>query len=202
MKTNTLLSITGAAALALVACGGDDTSASTSTTASSSASTMDSASSGGQGGSSSGQGGDATTTTSTTSGGQGGAGGDASTSSTSGGQGGAGGGGNQDPLINGCTRATATDMTNSKSVELPAWTFGHKACFILTPGTQVNWKGDFSAHPLKGGVAPTVDATSPIGKAMVNATTATVVLPTEQGKAYPYFCGIHTAMQGVVYTAE
>ena len=208
MKLSYLLSITMTSTLALLACGSDDDTSDATTTSSSS--TMDSSASSGQGGAATttgeggattttGEGGAATTTgeggAATTSG-QGGAG------SGSGGGNTAGAGGAGDPEVNGCTRATAMDMTNQKSVELPAWDFGHTACILVTGGTQVVWKGNFQTHPLAGGVAGMKDDASPISKAMVASDTATVVLPADQGKDYPYFCSIHTSMKGVVYTAE
>ena len=179
MKISNLLATSGLAAFALIACGGsDDTSATTSTTTTATT---------GQGG--------ATATV-----GQGGA-----TATT--GQGGGGGGGDPEPMLNGCTRATATDLTNTKSTtitDVSAWTFGHKACIIVTPGTQVVWQGNFVTHPLAGGPAGKADLASPISLAKPNGDAVTVITPTDNGngQAYPYFCTNHNGMQGVVYTSE
>jgi plastocyanin len=106
-------------------------------------------------------------------------------------------------MVNGCTLATAKDMTGMKSVtitDIAKWTFGHQACVLLTGGTQVVWDGDFNTHPLTGGESGKADLASPISMAMVNGTTATALIPVEQGKAYPYFCSKHPSMQGVIYT--
>ena len=200
MKISNLLATSGLAAFALIACGGsDDTSATTSTTSTATTATT------GQGGATAtvGQGGATATVgqggaTATT--GQGGA-----TATT--GQGGGGGGGDPEPMLNGCTRATATDLTNTKSTtitDVSAWTFGHKACIIVTPGTQVVWQGKFVTHPLAGGPAGKADLASPISLAKPNGDAVTVITPTDNGngQAYPYFCINHNGMQGVVYTSE
>ena len=200
MKISNLLATSGLAAFALIACGGsDDTSATTSTTSTATTATT------GQGGATAtvGQGGATATTgqggaTATT--GQGGA-----TATT--GQGG-GGGGDPEPMLNGCTRATATDLTNTKSTtitDVSAWTFGHKACIIVTPGTQVVWQGNFVNHPLAGGPAGKADLASPISLAKPSGGAVTVIIPPTvngNGQAYPYFCTNHKDMQGVVYTSE
>ena len=191
MKISNLLATSGLAAFALIACGGsDDTSATTSTTSTATTATT------GQGGATAtvGQGG-ATATT-----GQGGA-----TATT--GQGG-GGGGDPEPMLNGCTRATAKDLTvQMKSVtitDISDWTLEHKACIIVMPGTQVVWQGNFVNHPLAGGPAGKADLASPISLAKPSGGAVTVIIPTVNGngQAYPYFCTNHNGMQGVVYTSE
>jgi len=106
-------------------------------------------------------------------------------------------------MLNGCTLAMAKDMTNQKQVvisDISQWSFGHQACVLVTPGTQVQWEGNFTTHPLAGGESGKPDPMSPISKAMVNASTAAALIPTDAGKAYPYFCSKHTGMQGVIYT--
>lgn len=203
MNLHSFLRMTGTlacATLGLAACGGDDTTDAT-TTSSSTSSTMDSASA------SSGQGGQGGASASS---GQGGAGGDTSSSSSSASSASASsssasassstGGG--DPMVNGCTLATAKDMTGQKSVtitDVSPWTFNHQACIVVTGGTQVVWNGDFAAHPLSGGEVGTADIASPISMAMTNNGTATAFLPVDAGKAYPYFCSKHSNMKGVVY---
>ena len=183
MKISNLLATSGLAAFALIACGGsDDTSATTSTTSTATTATT------GQGG--------ATATV-----GQGGA-----TATT--GQGGGGGGGDPEPMLNGCTRATAKDLTvQMKSVtitDISDWTLEHKACIIVMPGTQVVWQGNFVNHPLAGGPAGKADLASPISLAKPSGGAVTVIIPTVNGngQAYPYFCTNHNGMQGVVYTSE
>jgi plastocyanin len=98
-------------------------------------------------------------------------------------------------LVNGCSLATAEDMTGMEPTL--TWDFGHQSCIIVSVGTRVTWEGDQGLHPLVGGVSPTVDAGSPIADAMTAGTTTTVTFDTAGD--YPYFCNAHTNMQGVVY---
>jgi plastocyanin len=77
------------------------------------------------------------------------------------------------------------------------WDFGHTSCIIVSVGATVTWNGDQGLHPLVGGVSPTVDAASPIADAMGNATSVAVTFDTAGD--YPYFCNVHTNMQGVIY---
>jgi hypothetical protein len=109
-------------------------------------------------------------------------------------------------MLNGCTLATAKDLTvqmkSVKITDISKWTFGHQACIIVMPGTQIVWDGDFATHPLAGGESGKADLASPISKAAVNGGTATVIIPSDQpGVAFPYFCAKHPTMQGVIYTA-
>ena len=105
-----------------------------------------------------------------------------------------------DPMLNGCTRAAATNMKGMASVTVTntqAWSIPHQVCIVVDAGTQLTWEGNFSAHPLAGGQTGTVDAASPIGAG--SGTTPFVVTLGTAG-TYPYFCSIHlSSMQGVVY---
>lgn len=99
--------------------------------------------------------------------------------------------------VNGCTRATATDMTGMATVGL-AWSLPHAACTIVSAGTTVTWTGDFSLHPLTGGVTPTVDPSSAISMATPSGNELAVTFAS--AGTFPYFCTVHNAgMQGVIY---
>jgi plastocyanin len=192
MRTSNLLLFTGLSALIVTfaACGDDDeapppTTTGTTTTTGTGGSGGDTTATGGSGGD--------TTATGGTGGGVGG----------SGGSGGAGGG---EQAIHGCTSATAEDLTGMNQVTITdggnAWTDtpppAHHRCIRVDAGTTVIWEGDFTIHPLRGGVAPnSPDATSPIELATPVAQTTTVVLPV--AGTFPYYCEIHTNMNGVVY---
>jgi plastocyanin len=136
-----------------------------------------------------------TSTTSTTTGtaqggagGMGGAGGQAGAA-----QGGAGGA----ATVNGCERATATDRTADAIIDL-TWSLPHHECLLVAAGTEVRWTGNFTAHPLAGGVVPVADDTSPITLATPSAGVESVTF--SQAGDYPYFCEVHTtSMEGVIY---
>lgn len=110
----------------------------------------------------------------------------------------------------GCTFETAMDMTGAATVsisDISAWSFDHSACIIVNTGTEVTWTGNFSSHPLEGGVSPNDDATNPIDVAgvVVNAMNGnnTAEVTFLMAGDYPYFCGIHVdSMQGVVYVVD
>lgn len=105
----------------------------------------------------------------------------------------------------GCTYATALDQTGNADVvisDLIAWDLAHNnVCIRVDAGTNVTWNGNFTNHPLDGGVSPTENANSPIDIAGAGAVgDDTVVVTLTLGGDYPYFCGIHTGlMRGVVY---
>lgn len=105
--------------------------------------------------------------------------------------------------VHGCTRDAATDMTGMAAVTLsgPAtWSFGHHACIRVSTGTAVTWEGDFSVHPLIGGITPTMDAASPVTLAGPGSGATPVVVTFGTAGDFPYFCGVHTAsMTGVIY---
>jgi plastocyanin len=119
------------------------------------------------------------------------------------GTGGSGGTGGTPTEINGCNQADAIDMTGMANVtitEVAAWVVTHSACIRVSANTVVTWQGNFSDHPLAGGVTPTEDATSPIS--MANATSGSTDASVTMSSAgtYPYFCTIHREfMEGVIY---
>ena len=109
----------------------------------------------------------------------------------------------EDFQVNNCTELTATDLTGQSTViitDTSAWLVGHSACIIVSENTTVTWQGNFSAHPLGGGVTPTADATSPITVAASGSGSSPVDVTFDDSGDYPYYCLVHkTAMQGVVY---
>ena len=106
-------------------------------------------------------------------------------------------------VIQGCTFSTATDMTGQSNVTVTnssAWSIGHSACIIVDVGTNVTWQGNFSSHPLVGGVNAASDAGSPITNAGPGADSTPVVVTFSSAGDYGYFCGIHTgSMTGAVF---
>ncbi len=136
-----------------------------------------------------------------TQGGEGGLGGDGG-SGAQGGQGGAAGGAGGDggaggAGVNGCTLASAEDLSGG-DVTLDPWLIPHAQCVIISVGSSVTWTGNFTFHPLAGGVTPVTDPTSPITGSDQSGGSATVAF--EEVGEYPYFCTVHGgSMQGVIY---
>lgn len=118
-------------------------------------------------------------------------------SPSTGGSPGTGGDGGAGPEVNGCTRASADDMTGQATVDL-TWTLPHQQCFVIDAGTAVTWTGDFVLHPLAGGVTGTPDDGSPItGTDQAGASTSVTF---DTAGDYPYYCQVHLGqMQGVIY---
>lgn len=118
-----------------------------------------------------------------------------------GGQGGQGGQGGY-AMVNDCTFGGASDMTNKAIVTLPEWSDPHQSCVRVSAGAAVIWNTapmqNFGDHPLRGGVPPNIDFSSPITQEDAFAAPAMVAFDTPG--TYPYFCDTHFAgMQGVVY---
>ncbi len=190
--------------VALVACGSDETS----TTATSGPSTTTSgSSSGGSGGESTtstgGSGGESTTSAGGES--TGGSGGESTTSAggsggaTTGGGGGAGGaggattsGGGGSMMVNGCTKATATELPANKSLII-MWNFNTKDCFKGKAGASVKFDGNLKLHPLAGGENNVKDPSSPISQ-----HNNGVIQFTKAG-TFGYFCEKHASMQGAFF---
>jgi hypothetical protein len=118
--------------------------------------------------------------------------------------GGEGGSGGMAPTeIHGCTPGDAMDMTGMAAVtitDIEAWRVPHNVCIRVSVGTDVTWDGNFTSHPLAGGISPTADAMSPITLADATSGSGSAsVMFTAEG-TFPYFCEIHTGtMTGVIY---
>lgn len=108
--------------------------------------------------------------------------------------------------VNGCTLATATDLTAAGS---PTVTFGGAAGFVYAPkcarisvGQAVTFSGAFASHPLRAGVVVGGVLMPQPGGPIVSTdtgTTATFTFPATG--VFPYYCNVHGAsgMTGVVY---
>lgn len=102
--------------------------------------------------------------------------------------------------VHGCTLETAIDRTGESSINLK-WSNPHSKCLIVSPGTTVQWNGNFTSHPLSGGISGNKDFISPISIAsdFGGVTSVTFNEPDD----YPYFCEIHTSiMNGVIYVSD
>lgn len=104
-------------------------------------------------------------------------------------------------MLNGCTLATAQDMTGQPAVTINFGSFFYTPkCVKVSTGTQVTWSGTFSAHPLQGGAV--VNNVGFPDNAQIPLTNTgmskTITFPT--AGAYPYYCVFHVnSMQGVVF---
>ena len=99
-----------------------------------------------------------------------------------------------DAEVNGCTQASADDMTGTASVTL-SWSNPHQQCTRVSAGTTVAFTGDFAAHPMSDG-SPGSPGSGPL------TTDAGAGFSVEFASAdvYPYFCTVHLeSMQGVIY---
>ena len=96
--------------------------------------------------------------------------------------------------INGCTRATANDLTAAGATRTIA-TVGLSyapRCVRIKAGQSVTWSSDFQVHPLQGGtVADGPQAASPIGLTS-SGTTKVIAFPT--AGVYGYYCVVHTTL--------
>lgn len=132
-----------------------------------------------------------------------GAGGSGGGAGSAGSAGDGGGGGTIEEVIHGCTLSTSTDLTAESAVtitELSQWIVPHQACVRISAGTEVTWEGNFSVHPLVGGVSPMIDEASPITEEGADSGTGSAAITLESEGTYPYFCDVHEAtMQGVIY---
>lgn len=137
-----------------------------------------------------------------------GIGGCGSTSSSGGGGGagatdGGGGQGGAPTEIHGCTFDTAMDMTGMASVnvtDISEWVVPHNACVRVSTGTVVVWDGNFSVHPLVGGISPNADDSSPISQAEADTGIGSAEVTLADEGTYPYFCEVHlNTMIGVIY---
>lgn len=106
-------------------------------------------------------------------------------------------------LINGCDKATAEDHTADAVTKVAVGMGGFSfspACIRIKKGADVTFEGNFSFHPLVGGVAsipPMPDSSSPI-KQTNAGMSATFTF--DLAGTYPYYCEYHTPnMAGVVF---
>lgn len=109
--------------------------------------------------------------------------------------------------LNGCTRATATDLTAQAAVTITfpvgATLFQYsQPCAVVRAGTTVTFSGSFSLHPFTGGEV--------VGLALVPATSGPFAGSRATGNSasftppagtWPYYCAVHggVGMMGVVY---
>jgi plastocyanin len=118
-----------------------------------------------------------------------------------------GGAGGMGGAVNACHPDSAKDMRGQMQVTVhfgSALGFTYDpACFIVSPGTQVTFSGEFDQHPLVGGDVSmgmkVPDPSSPIGGPTSNGTSKTVMLQT--AGTFPFYCDIHAlvGMKGAAF---
>lgn len=135
--------------------------------------------------------------------GGGGSAGSAAAGGAAGSAGDGGSGGIVDDTIHNCRSVMANDLTGEAAItitDISQWRVPHQACIRVSVGTVITWEGDFTAHPLEGGISPTTDASSPITEEGADSGTGSASVTFDAEGTYPYFCRIHdTTMQGVIY---
>jgi plastocyanin len=103
--------------------------------------------------------------------------------------------------VNNCDPAAAEDHTGDTAVTIVFGVAGltyQPACIKIKTGTTVTFSGAFTSHPLAGGTAGTLDATSPI-KETLTGTSAMFTFAT--AGTFPYYCEDHFAskMEGAIF---
>lgn len=112
--------------------------------------------------------------------------------------------GQQEPQVNGCTVTSSIDMTASASATVTFTNYVYSPkCLKVSPGTIVNFVGNFSSHPLLGGEivdGVRVPATSGPFATVTNSGTMKSFTMSSTG-TYPYYCTAHWAggMIGAVF---
>lgn len=107
---------------------------------------------------------------------------------------------------NGCTYATATDMTGEATVDvtdIARWMVPHEVCIIVSAGTEVRFTGNFSNHPFTGGETGSEDPDSPFTAIGPGSGSGTLTTTLDAAGDFPYYCTLHLQlMQGVIYVDE
>lgn len=99
--------------------------------------------------------------------------------------------------VNGCSAASATDLTGQATAHIAIAGFAYSpACIKVSTGTQVTIDAS-GTHPLSGGTNCTADTSSPIPQ----GTSAKTVTFSTAG-SFGFFCQNHcqsNGMQGAVF---
>ena len=103
-----------------------------------------------------------------------------------------------------CSRASATDLKSNGAPTVVFDPFQYTPrCILISAGQTITFTGDFSSHPLVGGIAEgafkTPDPQSPIGT--TNNGSSKPVQFLSMG-TYPFYCDMHVlqyAMAGAVF---
>jgi plastocyanin len=118
-------------------------------------------------------------------------------------------GGGTGGAVNACHPDSATDMRGQMRVTVQfggAVGFSYEpACFVVSPGTQVTFSGEFDQHPLVGGEVSggmkMPDPSSPFGGPTASGTSKTFML--QAAGTFPFYCNIHAlvGMKGAAFVA-
>jgi plastocyanin len=99
-----------------------------------------------------------------------------------------------------CDYYNATVFTGNATITFtyPSYT---PSCSNIPVGASVTFSGDFSAHPLRGGIAPTEDPSSPITN---TSSGSTATFTFSNSGIYPFFCFYHWSfgMVGAIYVGN
>lgn len=105
--------------------------------------------------------------------------------------------------INGCSLATAQDLTAMANVNVSFTSFAYTPkCIKVAAGTNVTFQGSFVQHPMIGGYvtgSPNPASSGPFVPATTTGTTKTFAMST--AGTFPYYCQLHAlaGMTGAVF---
>ena len=113
-------------------------------------------------------------------------------------------------IVNGCDRTTATDWRGQPQVTVtfptPPYNSYSPPCFVVSPGTQVTFSGDFAANPLVGGLVilsgtnkiKHPDPGSPFSPTTASGSSKAFVLTQN---TWPFYSDTHALddMKGVAF---
>jgi plastocyanin len=105
--------------------------------------------------------------------------------------------------VNGCTRATATDLTGRAGTTI-TFTFASYSppCIRVSVGTIVTFNGSFASHPLNPGTVVGTTVTPDVGSPiMTTSSGSTASFTMSSVRTNPYYCGFHytLGMVGAIY---
>lgn len=107
------------------------------------------------------------------------------------------------PTLNGCTQATALDMTSMSSVTITqAGLSFTPPCIRVRTGTVVRFDVAFAFHPLRAGeVVGTMVSSDPSSPIRSTDTGNTASFTMSAAGAYGYYCAVHyvAGMYGAIF---
>jgi plastocyanin len=98
------------------------------------------------------------------------------------------------PANNGCTIFTdASAAASTRTISFAGNQYS-PGCLTIAPGQSVTFTGDFTKHPLRPGVAPSLGGgqgttPNPIPTQTTSGTALTVTFPV--AGTYPFYCAVH-----------
>ncbi|CAF1062976.1 unnamed protein product [Didymodactylos carnosus] len=100
-----------------------------------------------------------------------------------------------------CTSESSYQMTPT-TIAFRQGTFGYDpGCLMISTGTTVTFSGSFTTHPLEPNLRSGSGGDSP--NPIIETTSGAIVSFTfTQVGFYPFHCGVHTDMNGVIWVTS